>query len=444
MATKLKLPDLGEGIDDADVLTVLVRNGQTVAKDDPIIEVESEKATLEVPAEAPGVITQILVSKGDTITVGQAILELEESDTTPDTTESDTTPDTTETNAAIGANEKAIPPTAAPLQVDDAADPDSDTVAPNIASTTLPAKQSDEASTTPVFAAPSVRQFAREIGVDIRRVRGSGPANRISIDDVKAHARTRSVPETVAPLTSTPLPDFSPFGEVTRERMNRVRRATATNITRSWSTIPHITLFDEADVTEVEALRKREKARVEASGVNLTITAILLKVVAAALKAHPRLNSSADFTTNELVLKRYYHLGVATETERGLFVPVLQNVDTKSILEIALELNEVTEQARGGRLPAQRLEGASFTISNLGGIGTGHFTPIVNPPEVGILGVGRSVERPVYIDGQLHPRLLLPLSLSLDHRSIDGADGARFLTWIVDALAQPLMLAMEN
>ena len=187
MATKLKLPDLGEGIDDADVLTVLVRNGQTVAKDDPIIEVESEKATLEVPAEVPGVITQILVSKGDTITVGQEILEIEEADTTPDTTETnttpdtteaDTTPDTTETNATIGANEKATPPTAAPLQVDDDADPESDTVAPHIASTTLPAKQSDEASTTPVFAAPSVRQFAREIGVDIRRVRGSGPCPR--------------------------------------------------------------------------------------------------------------------------------------------------------------------------------------------------------------------------------------------------------------------------
>ncbi len=435
MATKLKLPDLGEGIDDADVLTVLVRNGQTVAKDDPIIEVESEKATLEVPAEVPGIITQILVSKGDTITVGQAILEIEEDDTTPGTTEDD---------ATIGANEKATPPTAAPLRVDDNADLESDTVVPDIASATPPTKQSDEASTTPVFAAPSVRQFAREIGVDIRRVRGSGPANRISIDDVKAHARTRAVPETVASLTSTPLPDFSPFGEVTRERMNRVRRATATNITRSWSTIPHITLFDEADVTEVEALRKREKTRVEASGANLTITAILLKVVAAALKAHPHLNSSADFTTNELVLKRYCHLGVATETERGLFVPVLQNVDTKSILEIALELTEVTEQARGGRLPVQRLEGASFTVSNLGGIGTGHFTPIVNPPEAGILGVGRAVERPVYIDRQLHPRLLLPLSLSLDHRAVDGADGARFLTWIVDALAQPLMLAMES
>ena len=435
MATKLKLPDLGEGIEDADVLTVLVRNGQTVAKDDPIIEVESEKATLEVPAEASGVITQILVSKGDTITVGQAILEIDEDDTTPVTTED---------NTAIGANEKASLSKTAPLQANDDAEQKADATPPTITSVDLPGITSGETLATPVFAAPSVRQFAREIGVDIRSVRGSGPANRISIDDVKAHARTRAVPETVAPLTSTPLPDFSPFGDVTRERMNRVRRATATNITRSWSTIPHITLFDEADVTEVEALRKREKARVESSGAKLTITAILLKVVAAALKAHPRLNSSADFTTNELVLKRYCHLGVATETERGLFVPVLQNVDTKSILEIALELTEVTEQARGGRLPAQRLEGASFTVSNLGGIGTGHFTPIVNPPEVGILGVGRAVERPVYIDGQLHPRLLLPLSLSLDHRAVDGADGARFLTWIVDALAQPLMLAMEN
>ena len=226
--------------------------------------------------------------------------------------------------------------------------------------------------------------------------------------------------------------------------MNRVRRTTATNIAQSWSTIPHVTLFNEADITAVEAMRQREKDRVRSAGGSLTITPILMKVVAAALKAHPKMNASADFTSNEMVLKDYCHLGVAADTERGLLVPVIRDADEKSITELAIEVTEVAGQVRDGQLPPERLEGASFTISNLGGLGTGHFTPIINPPEVGILGVGRAVEKPVYVEGLLRPRLMLPLALSFDHRAVDGADGARFLTWIVDALAQPLMLAMGD
>ncbi|MDE2870024.1 MAG: dihydrolipoamide acetyltransferase family protein [Chloroflexota bacterium] len=438
MATELRLPDLGEGIADADVLSVLVSAGQAVAKDEPIIEIESDKATLEVPAELAGTVTQVLVSAGDTLQVGQTILELEESD------------------SAADVKPQAPPPATAP------AGPSAVTETPAATPASTPALSRTQPSPTPstqnlpppppasgdfpVFASPSTRGFAREIGLDIREVPGSGPAGRISIDDVKAHARARpsTQPAASVGLTSAPLPDFSKFGAIRRERMNRVRRATATNIAQSWSTIPHVTLFNDADITSVETMRQREKDRVRSAGGSLTITPILMKVVAAALKAHPKMNASADFTANEMVLKDYCHLGVAADTDRGLLVPVIRDVDEKSITELAIEVTEVAAQVREGQLPPERLEGASFTISNLGGLGTGHFTPIINPPEVGILGIGRAVERPVYIEGLLRPRLMLPLALSFDHRAVDGADGARFLTWIVEALAQPLMLAMGD
>ena len=439
MATELRLPDLGEGIADADVLSVLVSAGQAVAKDDPIIEIESDKATLEVPAEIAGTVTQILVNAGDTLQVGQTILELEESASAADGKPVTAPPPAAEASTGAVADTPASTPAPTPT-------PPRPQPKPTAASRAAPPPPPPAGGDAPVFASPSTRGFAREIGLDIREVAGSGPGGRISVDDVKAHARSRPATASAAhgPLVAAPLPDFSKFGAVKREHMNRVRRATATNIAQSWSTIPHVTLFNEADITAVEAMRQREKGRVRSAGGSLTITPILMKVVAAALKAHPRMNASADFTSNEMVLKDYCHLGVAADTERGLLVPVIRDVDEKSITELAIEVTEVAGQVRDGQLPPERLEGASFTISNLGGLGTGHFTPIINPPEVGILGVGRAVEKPVYVEGLLRPRLMLPLALSFDHRAVDGADGARFLTWIVDALAQPLMLAMGD
>ena len=434
MATELRLPDLGEGIADADVLSVLVSAGQAVAKDDPIIEIESDKATLEVPAELGGTVTQVLVSAGDTLQVGQTILELEESASAADATTQAPPPSVAKKAPSAVTETPASTPTPSRPQ-------------PSPTPRTRPPPPPPPAGgDMPVFASPSTRGFAREIGLDIREVPGSGPAGRISIDDVKAHARARpsTQPAASVGLTTAPLPDFSKFGAIRRERMNRVRRATATNIAQSWSSIPHVTLFNDADITSVEAMRQREKDHVRSAGGSLTITPILMKVVAAALKAHPKMNASADFPANEMVLKDYCHLGVAADTERGLLVPVIRDVDQKSITELAIEVTEVAGQVREGQLPAERLEGGSFTISNLGGLGTGHFTPIINPPEIGILGVGRAVERPVYVEGLLRPRLMLPLALSFDHRAVDGADGARFLTWIVEALAQPLMLAMGD
>lgn len=439
MATELRLPDLGEGIADADVLSVLVSAGQAVAKDDPIIEIESDKATLEVPAEIAGTVTQILVNAGDTLQVGQTILELEESASAADGKPVATPPPAAEASTGAVADAPASTPAPTPTPPRPQPRP---TAPPRVAPPPPPPAGGDG----PVFASPSTRGFAREIGLDIREVAGSGPGGRISVDDVKAHARSRPATASAAPggLVAAPLPDFSKFGAIKRERMNRVRRATATNIAQSWTTIPHVTLFSEADITAVEAMRQREKDRVRSAGGSLTITPILIKVVAAALKAHPKLNASADFTSNEMVLKDYCHLGVAADTDRGLLVPVIRDVDEKSITDLAIEVTEVAAQVRDSQLPPERLEGASFTISNLGGLGTGHFTPIINPPEVGILGVGRAVEKPVYVEGLLRPRLMLPLALSFDHRAVDGADGARFLTWIVEALAQPLMLAMGD
>ena len=439
MATELKLPDLGEGIADVDVLSVLVSAGQAVAKDDPIIEIESDKATLEVPAELAGTVTQVLVSAGETIQVGQPILELEASDSAADAKPEATPPPKAKAPAFAATEMPAPARTATPA-------PSPPQRAPTPTPQAAPQPPPPTGGDMPVFASPSTRQFAREIGLDIREVPGSGPAGRISIDDVKAHARARPAqgPATPGGLAAMPLPDFSTYGPVTRERMNRVRRATATNIAHSWSSIPHVTLFNDADITAVESMRQREKDRVRRAGGSLTITPILLKVVAAALNANPKLNASADFTSNEMVLKDYCHIGVAADTDRGLLVPVIRDVNDKSITELAIELTEIAAEVRDGQLPPERLEGASFTISNLGGLGTGHFTPIINPPEIGILGVGRAVERPVYVEGLLRPRLMLPMALSFDHRAVDGADGARFLTWIVDALAQPLILAMGD
>jgi pyruvate dehydrogenase E2 component (dihydrolipoamide acetyltransferase) len=294
----------------------------------------------------------------------------------------------------------------------------------------------------PVAAPPSVRKFAREVGVDLTRVEGSGPGGRIGVEDVKRFSRERvngGGPRLAQPQ---PLPDFSRFGAVEREPMSRVRRTTAENLGLSWATIPHVTIFEKVDVTEIETFRQRYRPRVEAAGAKLTITAILLKLVAAALKEHPKLNASIDLDRREVVFKRYYHLGVATDTERGLLVPVIRDVDAKSITTIAVEMADLADRARTGKLRLEEMQGASFTLTNLGGMRTGFFTPIINPPEVAILGVGRASPEPVVVDGRVEARTLLQLSLSFDHRLVDGADGARFMAWLVDAIHDPLLLAL--
>src|SRR5690606_27191817 len=282
-----------------------------------------------------------------------------------------------------------------------------------------------------VPAAPSTRRYARELGVDITEVEGSGPGGRISQDDVKAHARAL-IQSGGGRVGAVPLPDFSQWGEVEVQPMRNIRRITAERLSAAWATVPHVTQFDKADITELEKLRQKYAKKVEQAGGKLTITAIALKVVAAALKAFPQFNSAVDMKNQAIVLKKYVNVGIAVDTDRGLLVPVVRDVDRKNIVELSVELQQIAEKARAGKLQPGEVQGGGFSISNLGGIGGTYFTPIINAPEVAILGMSRAVMEPVWIDGRVEARLMMPLSLSYDHRVIDGADGIRFLRWVCE------------
>jgi len=294
-----------------------------------------------------------------------------------------------------------------------------------------------------------VRRLAREIGVDINVVQGTGPGGRITQEDVKEHARrilssvgSAGAAVGVAARASRPLPDFQKWGEVERQPWSNIRRATAERLSYAWTTIPHVTQFDKADVGALEELRKQFKEKVANAGGNLTVTAMLVRVIATAVRKFPQFNSSIDAERGEIVLKKYVNVGVAVDTDRGLLVPVIREADTKSIMEIAVELQHLAERARDKKLSLDEMSGGGITISNLGGIGGTYFTPIVNWPEVAILGVSRGTTEPVWKDGRWEPRQMLPLSLSYDHRVIDGADAMRFLRWVVEAIEQPFLLSL--
>lgn len=437
--TEVRLPELGENIESGTVVKVLVSVGETVAKDQPLLELETDKAVVEVPSPVAGVVKKVHVHDGAEIKVGQAIL--------------------TVAATAPAAARPAPQPAAQPAAPTQPAPPSDGRAAARVEAAVAapaPARPADGPRRL-APAAPSVRRLARELGVDINRVPGAGPGGRISPEDVKNYVRQQNLaaaraepaaapPAPVAGVTvqAAPLPDFSKWGQVEREPMSNVRRVTAERLSQAWATIPHVTQFEKADITDLEKLRKQFARNAEAAGGKLTITAILLKVVAAALKVFPKFNASIDLANREIVYKRYFHLGVAVDTDRGLLVPVIRDVDQKNIIELAVELNEVSQKARDRKLTLEDMQGASFTISNLGGIGGAYFTPIVNPPEVAILGVSRGHIEPVYRDGQFEPRLMLPLSLSYDHRLIDGADAARFARWLAAALEQPFLLSLEG
>jgi len=327
---------------------------------------------------------------------------------------------------------------------------------PEVASAVYPAgldkHAGQEHKTVP--AAPIVRKLAREIGVDIYLVKGSGPGGRISEADVKAFAKgvfaRMSDPASSVQVASgaaavvVKLPDFSRWGKVEKVTLRGIRRKTAEHLALAWNVIPHVTQFDKADVTELEELRKRFSPKAEKAGGRMTMTAIALKVVSSALKAFPQFNASIDIASQEIIYKRYINIGVAVDTDRGLLVPVLRDVDKKNIIELAVELSTISQKARDKKLTAEEMEGGSFTITNLGGVGGTAFTPIVNYPEVAILGMSRSRVEPVWINNKFEPRTMLPLSVSYDHRIIDGADAARFTRWVVDALEQPFLLSVQG
>ena len=448
MPIDVKLPELGENIEAGDVAAVLVSPGDQVEKDAPLVELETDKAVVEVPAPEAGVVTAIHVKAGDTINVGDTIASLESAG------QEAAGPESAAADSATAAEQPRVPdqPPAAATSPEPAAPPagsDSGEVpaaAPPAQPEAAAAAAGEEPSAArPIPATPAVRRLAREIGVDIDAVAGTGPGGRILLDDVKATAkRLLQAPAAGALPAAPPLPDFAQWGPVERTAMNAVRRTTATHLTAAWQTVPAVTQQDKADITELERLRKHYGARAEAAGGKLTVTAILVKVVAAALKLFPQFNASVDLPRAEVVYKRYYHVGIAVDTERGLLVPVIRDADRMNIIAISRALGEISARARARKLSVAEMQGGTFTISNLGGIGGSHFTPIVNVPEVAILGVSRAAWEPVWQDGAFVPRLRLPLSLTYDHRLIDGADGIRFLRWVVEALEQPLLLALEG
>ena len=440
------LPDLGEEIEEADVLQVHIAVGDEVVLEQAILEIETEKATLDLPSSVAGVITAIHVRVGDTIRTGDPVITVNSAGVAPAPSEptqppaaappQPTPPPVVETPPPAPAEAPSQPaPTSAP-------EPPPQTIA-------APPLLAGEPDRRPVFASPSVRRFARQIGVDIQAVVGSGPGGRISEDDVKRHARSRAVappPAAAAEPAPAPLPDFAEFGPIEREPLTRLRRTIKRNMAAAWREIPHVTLHHTADITDLDSVRYQYRDRAEQAGGKLTVTAIMLKIVAAALRAHPRVNSSLDAANDALILKRYVHLGVAVDTPRGLVVPVIRDVDRKNIIQIAVELGDVSVRARSGDLTLEEFRGSSFTVTNLGGLGTGHFTPVIHHPNVAILGIGRAERRPVWDDEQelWVSRLIMPLSFTFDHRAMDGADGARFMTWISDAIRQPLVLALEG
>ncbi len=425
MAVVFKLPDLGENIESADVVAVSVAVGDVIEAEQTIIEVETDKAVTDVPAPIGGRLLEIAVVVGDKLAVGDVIATIEEVE-----------------GGSIPASVKETRPEPAAKGASGAEPSDASNAAAAAAPVREPIEEAGRRAAKQIPAAPSVRKFAREIGVDISQVAGSGPAGRISVDDVKSHARRMPSGGGRGPVRKA-LPDFGKWGEIQRQPMSNVRKKTALQMETGWIA-PHVTLHDKADVTDLEKFRQQYKSTVQEAGGKLTITAMLLRIVSAALKKFPELNCSIDMSQDEVIQKKYINVGVAADTPRGLVVPVILNADQKTVTQLSVELTEMAARARAGKLSLEEMAGGTFTITNLGGIGIGHFTPIINDPEVAILGIGRSNFEPSYIDGSFQPRLMMPLSLSFDHRIVDGAGGARFLRWIVAAIEQPLLLAMEG
>ena len=451
-ATEFKLPELGENISEGDLVRLMISPGAKVSEGQPVMELETDKAVVEVPSSVSGVVKEVKVKEGEKIKVGQVIFTLEGGATAPQPARPRPAPVEHVSGqhgarlafqAAIRAEgkteEQALPPDQ-PQQV--------------LPAFSMPAQLDKVAGTEhrqPVPAAPHVRRLAREVGVDIYEVKGSGPGGRISEEDVKAHAKALISAAGAAQATARTshfaqpqLPDFAKWGKIERVSMRGVRRKTAEHLAEAWITIPHVTQHDRADITELEHLRARFAPKAEEAGGKMTVTAIALKVCAAALKVFPQFNASIDIEKEEIVYKQYINLGIAADTDRGLLVPVIRDVDKKNIVELAVELSQLSKKAREKKLAPSDMEGGTFTITNLGGIGGVAFTPIVNFPEVAILGLSRSRIEPEWINGKFEPRLILPLSLSYDHRLIDGADAARFLRWISEAFEQPFLLSVQG
>lgn len=433
----IEIPALGEGVEGGTVVSIAVSEGDEVKEGQTLFELETGKATVEVPAPAAGTLASLTVSEGDDLKVGDSVGTLT---TTAGTSGSGS-------KAAKKSSEKKSP---AKSQTKPAPASKKSESSPAPADSAPLQAAAERPEHSPIPASPSVRKFAREIGVDINQVPGNGPRGRIQMEDVKAWSKQlhRQGPApaaaAAAPAKKVPLPDFSKFGGIETEKMSAIRRMTVAHMDNCWSTIPHVTQFDEADVTDLEALRKSFQPKAEKAGTKLTMTAMLIKILGSALKAFPNFNASIDPEKEEIIFKKYVNVGCAVETPKGLVVPVIRGVDGKNMIEISKDLGDLAGQMREGKINPSVLQGGCITLSNLGGLSGKHFTPIVNGPEVAILGVGRAAMKPVWENGEFVPRLMMPLSLSYDHRLIDGADGTRFMRWIVEAIEQPLLISLEG
>jgi pyruvate dehydrogenase E2 component (dihydrolipoamide acetyltransferase) len=428
MSRSFKLPDLGEGIHEGEVLAVHVSVGQEVKEGDIILEVETDKAAVEIPSPFSGRVSEVLVKPGDTVKVGDVMMIFSNGE---------------EVAAPDVKKPKKFPAEAAETE-----------------KTAVLEKAGEKMG--PVPASPATRRLARELGVDLHQVGPTGPGGRVTADDVRTFADTgkkkvkAAAPTEVvaaeAPQFAIPtaaLPDFSKWGPVERVPFRSIRRATARQMMIAWSQIPHVTSQDQVDITQLEAFRRKHKAEIEAAGGRLTMTVFALKAVATALKMHPQFNATLDVEAQEIILKNYYHIGVAVNTDSGLIVPVVRDVDRKSIKELAIELHDMVQQTRARKIPREQLQGGTFTITNAGAMGGGYFAPIINFPEVAILGMGQGRLQPVVVEKgngehEIVPRLIMPVVLCIDHRVLDGADAIQFLKVVVDTLQDPdeLLISM--
>ena len=443
MAVEFKIPELGENVEKGDVVRVLVAVGDAIKIDQPVLELETDKATIEVPSSVSGVVKEIRVKAGEKVKVGQVVLVADEAAGAP--APKAAAPPAPAAQAPAAEKKPAPAPVAAP-----APEPARHEVIDINTARSTPAAAARSAESRPapapssgalVPAAPSVRKFARELGVDIGEVGGTGPGGRIGQEDVKDHVRDvlSGSGGGVRALRVGPLPDFTKFGDVEIKPMSNIRRKTAEHLSTAWQA-PHVTQNDRADVTALEEFRKAYGPRVERAGGKLTVTAILLKICAQAIAKYPQFASSVDMANEAIVYKKFCHIGVAVDTPNGLLVPVIRDADRKTVTAMAAELAVLSQKARDKKLSLDEMSGGVFSITNLGGIGGTSFSPIVNQPEVAILGVSRTTTEPVWAGGAFVPRQMLPLSLSYDHRVIDGADAARFLRFVADALEQPLTM----
>jgi pyruvate dehydrogenase E2 component (dihydrolipoamide acetyltransferase) len=446
------VPDLGD-FKDVAVIEVLVKPGDSVQVDAPLLTLETEKATMDVPSTDAGVIEKLHVAKGAKVSSGSLIATLQLAAGAPEAKAPAPAGAVTAPKPAPPA--AASPPTSAPKSsapsapatpVAAAASPPAPNSAPAPASGASASPPVNEESFARAHAGPSVRRFARELGVDLGRVKGTGQKGRVTDEDVKAFVKSLMVPGAVAAAAGAPgspgaalprinVPDFAQFGPIESKPLGRVQRISGSRLHASWVNLPHVTQFDEADVTELEETRKALKAKADSAGIKLTTLAFIVRACVKALQQFPLFNTSLDASGENLIYKKYIHIGFAADTPNGLLVPVIRDADRKDIYEIARSLGELSAKARSGKLAGAEMQGGSFTVSSLGGIGGTAFTPIINAPEVAILGVSRSAIKPVFQDGAFVPRMILPLSLSYDHRVIDGANGVRFTSYLSKALA---------